>query len=463
MPVIPRIEGPYYAHGLTYKIAQLERMAVTHAYSMHHYGSSFMDPYTISGEYPGDLAVKLLNRAYMIFAASARHHFISTVYFYFPTSPFSGDNTCITLPLGNLRVLRSVGVAEARRVDLQYNVSISVGEPVQWVYPLTVEQAIAANVAYGSLSVGDTLVHISNRTFIVQRGNSPKARYSANVGPHGDVSEVINPFAYYPGWRVAPSAWRRGGLYVGTQASTVTQAVPSVLLSDAIIDYMARIIPTPIVNNLSAWNRLIVDDTLVGVPPDQQPFHDLYPYTVDCGEYVSAAFSNTFFNNFIAFSGPLVPFEGEVSVLTGGRLTLKKPATALPGSFVIAVRGEVEFRPAITLDRCDPYQVDIAQQDPFLRRPRYPASAPSSNKLAPMMLYPIPNYEHLGFLERYHVAVAQAMFLSHLSPDDSRYAGEQEILNNFIAAMAKEPDKEFRQRYSYPTDLATGNNVIRTG
>ena len=457
MPITPYYSGEYYTHGLTYKIAQLERMAVTHAYSMHHYGS-FMGPYTISGEYPGDLSIKLLNRAYMLFAASARYHFISTVYFYFPSSPFSTATTSITLPLGHLRVLRSVGIAEARQVDLAYTITIPSEDLGGGVYLINAVQNIGANVAAGSLNTGDTIVQMFNRTSMAQPPPAPVTTY-AWVGGQGAMDPISNPFAYFPSWRVTPNVWRGTALRVGTQATTVLGTAP-LAFSDPITDFMARAIPTPVFGDGQTRSGLVVIDGDHGNVETAQPVH---PYTVDYTPYVIGTFSGTLYSNFFAFSEPLVPFGGDVSVLSGGRLTLKKPTTELPGSFVIAVRGEVEFRPAITLDRCEPYQEDYDQPIPGLRVPPYPAVDPSTSRLAPMMLSPVPNYEHAGFLEKYHVAVAQAMFVSHLSPDDSRYAGEQEVLNNFIAAMAKEPDKEFRQRYAYPTDLASGNNVIRTG
>ena len=471
MALTPYMSGQYNVLGLTHRIATYERMAITHAYSLQHYGSSYMDPYTVSGEYPGDLSVKLLNRAYMLFAANARHHFVSMLFYFFSRSPFSSANSSIILPLRHIRVLRSVGMAEARKVRFRFVAEMpqTPDTVTQYRTNIVVAQMIDATMGEGTVSGGDTVVQLGVVPF--QQGAKPLSSYTV-AGGAGTVGPVQDPFAYYPRWRVIGGPRGAQGASLGTQYSTVLRSAPTVELSDNWTDFLPRILssPTTIDHDVAQngiWLRVPDSD----LPLDNPVGRQCYPYTGDYSGWYNAGFADiqrantdaSCYNNFAAFSGSLVPYPGELSVITGGRLVIRAPKEPLPQGFVIALRGETEFRPAITLDRCEPYQVQSNVSDQYARVPAYPASAPTLNKLSPLLLYPYPSFEHAGFLSKYHTAVAQAAFLSHLSPDDSRYSGEKEVLTQFVEAMAKEPDKEFRQRFAYPTDTLTGNSVIRTG
>ena len=443
-----RISGYYNVLGLTARIAAFERMAVTHAFSLQHYGASFMDPYSITGEFPGDLSVKLLNRAYMLFASHARRHFVSMVFFFFEKSPFTSDTSTIVLPLGHIRVLKSVSFVEARKIKLNYATDCWATGTEALPQAVDIYQTIKATVDSGHLYAGDTLVQVGAIPYQVILGGH--AEFDPDTR---ELGRPVDPFAYYPAWRVLPTPWGSMAGSVGTQFSTVVSNTSDhgVALNDSITDYMARVLPAPtftIEDSKECGVRLEVFNT----KKEKIGESFFYPYGADYVDYFDNEESNLRYSNFVAYSDKLKPYTGHKTTLSGGRLMLSKPEEALPNSFVIAIRGETEYRPAITLDRCEPYQVDVQNPNPYIRTPLYPDRAPSADRLAPMMLSPIPSFEHVGFIEKYHAAVGQAIYVSHLSPDDSRYAGEQEVLMQYISAMIKEPSKDFRNKVSYLED-----------
>lgn len=459
---VAKVSGTFYVLGLTYKIAMYERMAITHAYSLQHYGGSYMDPYSVAGEFPGDLSVKLLNRAYMMFAQNARSHFITTVYYYFPQNPFSSLDTSITLPLGPLRVLRSVNVGEASPVELVYDIQLPIKDFDEKYTTGNVEfpQKISARVKSGDVSIGDTLVQVQAIPY-----QSPPAPFvnfitSAQEEEGLIVDPTTNPFEHYPAWRVIPPSWGGVTAGIGTQASTVIAVSPTIKLANPLEDFMARILPGPYQSAKNGNTVVLTVTRGKDGAPLKGGVGTFGQYIAEYTGYYDEDQSNKNYSKFISISGPMVSFTGHKATLSGGCLTLYAPKNqSLPTSFVIAVSGETEFRPAITLDRCE-YNQNGIQVNPSKKTtwdpPPTSQAEPSLERLAPLLLYPVPSFEHAAFLEKFHAGVGQAVFVTHLSPDDSRYAGESEMLERFIKAMTLESDRMFRKEAEYASDVVTG-------
>ena len=470
LTTVAKVKGTFYVLGLTYKIAMYERMAITHAHSLQHYGGSYMDPYSTSGEFPGDLSVKLLNRAYMMFAQNARNHFITTVYYYFPRSPFTSVNTSITLPLGPLRVLRSVNVGEASSVELSYKIELPITDFKEETCTgkVSFPQQISASVKSGSVKVGDTLVQVDAMPY--QTAPAPKVTFTKVTDQSRfKVDNTTGPFCHFPSWRIIPPSWDGIKATVGTQATTVLEVSPELKLADPVEDFMARILAGPQISKTEG-NTVVLNVTTYeedGKTLIAEGAGIFDQYIADYTGYYDEARSNEKYSKFFSIAGPMSSYPGYKATLTGGCLTLYAPKDeSLPSSFVIAVSGETEFRPAITLDKYEPNQEGI-RVDPGKETvwdlPGLSSLPPSADRLAPQLLYPVPSFEHAAFLEKFHAGVGQAIFVTHLSPDDSRYAGEKEMLERFIKAMTLESDRMFRKEAEYAADAApelfnTGGN-----
>lgn len=422
--------GDRWVHDTVFRIGRYERMALAHAFSMHRYGTP-QRPYDASTEFAGDLGVQLLNRAYMFFASHARQQFVATTYYYFHNYPAGKP---VVLPLGNIRVPKAVYYAPVAGhfwgdpivdnadipappskgfwVDLATDHAVTPGQILIQLSPLSIQSPFTSVVWNAPLLPQYTAFW----GMPDWRVTDPLWTSTTNVNPNPAVARAFKEFA------------------VGTLANTIVSVVPNALVPGQ--SFIRCVYPTQ--TFAPRW-MVPVRGTAVpilspaGVPRDAQVWQtDYYPF------YHDDAFRR-FFADFITID-ELLPFEGQITNLTGSSLTVKPSiGSEVGGECVIAINGEVSFRPAFTLDAPDPN----APPGQGL------GVDPSTNRLTPLMLQPIPTYEQLLFLENFLVPVAQCLYVSHLSSDDSRYEAEMAVLQEFVRGISVEPSPAIRSKLYY--------------
>ncbi len=373
----------------------MERMAFAQAFTLHRYGS-FQAPYDTAMEFSGDLSLQLLNRTYLMFAAHARTNFVSTLYYVLENPPRS-----ILLPLQHIRVPHYVSHAPAAAVKINFSPRSATPEFYN------VEDLLPGCNISGPLSAGDLVLH------------NPRWVAAGLHNSAWDPGKEV--FTNYPDWRVTG-----GRLYKymsSTLAATILNEGGALTFSIPPELFLARTLPA--VRGKALPN------------PYKNAEHGREKTQVWYGDYVGVydfEKTNEFLSNFWAIREPLTRLDDGLANLGGGLLTVELPSN-VSGPVCIAITGEVAFRPCLTLDLAELPHKD-QKEDSF--------GDPLLNRLSPLMMPPIPTYEQLAFLSNYLPVVAQAIFVSHMSSDDSRYQAEVQVLQQFIAGMSVEPGLDIK-------------------
>jgi len=433
---MPPTAGDRWILDLTYRIARYERLALSHAFSMHRYGSP-QNPYAVSSEYAGDLAVQLLNRTYAFFAAHVRRAFMGTTYFYIEDYHSNRD---LVLPLANVRVPKNVYIARAHvaRAQVTFN-----SDHIRLIPP----HVAHTYGQYGAMyfnptpAIGDILVHLCPH--IVQDAFEVLPWW---VDMQDADQQEFSYFWGMPAWRTIPKTWGENlqvPLGAVIRPRPIKWGTQSVMVASLNVDAHG----IDVIGNLPMQTfvpRQMLPERKASIPLQDAALppngYMSQPYLLDAFPLYSSEGWEAGSNEFAIASENLSQFPGSITNLTGGHLILRADeGSNLSGSYLIGINGEISFRPAIGLDCSDPR---IAPNAIDLNNP----PDPFANRLTPLMLYPLPTFEQLFFLENYFIPVAQYMYIAHMSADDNRYEAEMRTLQQFIASMSIEPGSQIRSK-----------------